>query len=623
MKRKNIYAKVALSGVLALSLVMTSCEDFLTVYPTNQIPEEQFFQDKNDLDNVKAAAYLQMTNVTNKILIWGEARSDNFSLRDVNESYERLKNGVLQPTEDMFDWAPFYTGINYCNKVLEEGQRMIDENVDPSFRDGDWQPIKAEMTALRALYYFYLVRAYRDVPYVTYSISTDAQAMREGRTRAVAGAVILGDLIQQLEDVKDVAATNFGSTADNKGYFTKLSVRALLADMYLWRGCLLRNYQEKGGLDVNLTDIISEDSTTVTTADGVLVDKAYTDNLSAECFQMAAERAQDVITSLKADYDQNLENSFGTSQLEREQPYPLIRIPTYGTSSVTDVVYSSIWGNKNSSESILELQYDGTNLVNTTVNSFLSNYANGALNAGTFTANSNLINSANSVNPTKGFGQTDIRLLESVQFQSMSQSSFFIMKNTATSLSIADLEDMTEGYSGTPNYRTSASSNANWPVYRLTDVMLIKAEALARSNADLQEGFRLVNEIFARSNPALGSSNSTESDYVDNADLQCDRLNDNYYSGKSANDLLTLLYNERQLEFFAEGKRWFDLVRQAEADNSTETALEWMAASTSLQNRLRSLYSMYNPIYYSELDANGVENGGYLRQNPVWERYSN
>ena len=108
MKRKNIYAKVALSGVLALSLGMTSCEDFLTVYPTNQIPEEQFFQDKNDLDNVRAAAYFQMTNFTNKILIWGEARSDNFSLRDVNESYERLQNGVLQPTEDMFDWAPLY-----------------------------------------------------------------------------------------------------------------------------------------------------------------------------------------------------------------------------------------------------------------------------------------------------------------------------------------------------------------------------------------------------------------------------------------------------------------------------------------------------------------------------------
>ena len=217
----------------------------------------------------------------------------------------------------------------------------------------------------------------------------------------------------------------------------------------------------------------------------------------------------------------------------------------------------------------------------------------------------------------------DMRPLEESVFQSMSQSSFFIMKNTATSLTIADLEDMTEGYSGTPNYRSSASSNANWPVYRLTDVMLIKAEALARSNTNLQEGFRLVNEIFARCNPALGSSNNTESDYEENADLQCDRLNDNYYSGKSASDLLTLLYNERQLEFFAEGKRWFDLVRQAEADNSTETALEWMAASTSLQNRLRSLYSMYNPIYYSELDANGVENGGYLHQNPVWEKYSN
>jgi hypothetical protein len=31
---------------------------------------------------------------------------------------------------------------------------------------------------------------------------------------------------------------------------------------------------------------------------------------------------------------------------------------------------------------------------------------------------------------------------------------------------------------------------------------------------------------------------------------------------------------------------------------------------------------MYNPVYAEEMKIAGVENGGALVQNPVWERYS-
>jgi hypothetical protein len=47
-----------------------------------------------------------------------------------------------------------------------------------------------------------------------------------------------------------------------------------------------------------------------------------------------------------------------------------------------------------------------------------------------------------------------------------------------------------------------------------------------------------------------------------------------------------------------------------------------MAATTIVKNRLKQLYSMYNPIYAEEMKIAGVENGGALVQNPVWERYS-
>ena len=44
MKRKNILTAIAGSCLVLGGL--TSCEDFLTLYPTNQITEEQFWEDK-------------------------------------------------------------------------------------------------------------------------------------------------------------------------------------------------------------------------------------------------------------------------------------------------------------------------------------------------------------------------------------------------------------------------------------------------------------------------------------------------------------------------------------------------------------------------------------------------
>ena len=86
---------------------------------------------------------------------------------------------------------------------------------------------------------------------------------------------------------------------------------------------------------------------------------------------------------------------------------------------------------------------------------------------------------------------------------------------------------------------------------------------------------------------------------------------------------MKLVYNERQREFVAEGKRWFDIVRQCEATNAnTDVLTNYITLSTTVRNRLKALYSLYNPIYSEEIKVNGVDYGGKLEQNPVWKRYS-
>ena len=88
---------------------------------------------------------------------------------------------------------------------------------------------------------------------------------------------------------------------------------------------------------------------------------------------------------------------------------------------------------------------------------------------------------------------------------------------------------------------------------------------------------------------------------------------------------LKLAFNERQREFLGEGKRWYDIVRECEFRGATKDVLsDWVGLSSTVRNRLRSLWSLYNPIYLEELKVNGKEYGsktGNLVQNPAWEKY--
>ena len=99
--------------------------------------------------------------------------------------------------------------------------------------------------SLRALYYFYLVRSFRNVPFVRHSISTDAEAL-VAREKAVPGQEIMDSLIHEVEAVLPTAAINYGRNSSNKGCWTRTSIHALLADMYLWRAGMVYNGRAEG-----------------------------------------------------------------------------------------------------------------------------------------------------------------------------------------------------------------------------------------------------------------------------------------------------------------------------------------------------------------------------------------
>ena len=646
---KNIYQTVCLTGLLAVS--MSSCTDWLTIYPQDRVVEENFWEDKNDLEGVRYGAYRQMARTVSKLVLWGDLRSDSYTensaMRDGNQvtthnRYIEIINGMPDSSMDEFDWAGIYTTINYCNKVLQHGAEVLAK--DKQFTTGEWIQMEAEMTALRALNYFYLIRAFKDVPYTTKVINKDSEVEDFPLVNQL---VVLDSIINDCERVKGKARNRFSSTYDSKGMITNCAIYAMLADMYLWRGSLHEGRHNKKGKDIVNGEEVDHD---------VSVD-----------YQKAADYAD---LSLEYLYNQNEEEKasagFSTS-VEETVNYGLkycdmIKNDFDGAAQASTPqleAMTSIFRMKNSRESIFELQYSSSdNLENGVVNS-LFGFSDGTHLA----TNEDVFNGlyAGGITGTEDAGgMWDCRLWVCCQNKLMSggnsssaqgQAKYYCLKYHMPLVSMLNMEGSSSSREIKNVTYTSTKYN-NWIIYRMTDVMLIKAEALAciglSANTKTVKG--ICNAIHRRSYCNFkNSSKVPTNDAMDNSTIG-NASGAKKTSKKNVSFSETEMYvmNERQIELIGEGKRWFDLVRIAERHSyekvdpedpknedprepgvsngqiGMEAMVELLLGgsssnnnfATTLINRFKNRYGLYNPIYYMEVKASN----GAIEQNPVWNK---
>lgn len=136
----------------------------------------------------------------------------------------------------------------------------------------------------------------------------------------------------------------------------------------------------------------------------------------------------------------------------------------------------------------------------------------------------------------------------------------------------------------------------NWIVYRLADIILMRAEALAEigGQENLDEAVRLVSRTYDRANPSLPEG-SLIGQFA------------------SQEQVRNLVLDERQREFLYEGKRYFDLMRRMRRDGSpTEVINSYLITKYIAQNldrstvmsKLNDVDAIYMPIHDDELRAN-------------------
>lgn len=486
--RYSIKAKSRIVLIVLIGMLISSCNDWLELVPPDGLVRDEYWKSKEDVEASLMGAYQKFAQLDLTLFMMGELRGD-LIVYDVNVSsdYKDIMEANIFPDNSLCNWSQFYSVINYCNSVLKYAPIVAD--ADPTFSQYQLKGFEAEALFLRSLAYFYLVRAFRDVPLMLEaSESDDVNFFLPTSNSDEVLAQIEADLLSARSGVTE----DYGSIEANKGRATMSAINSLLADIALWN------------------------------------------------FEYEA-----CITYVEA-----VENS--------------------GFEVVPGSQWFDIFYPGNSLESIFEFQFDASLDQNNQIYSFTYFQRN-------FLASSNavdLLDPSISKEIIRGDG-------------SIRSSDLKIWKYAGAA---ADGKTVRPG---------EDALSSNWIVYRMADVLLMKAEALSQLGR-YEEALAIVNDLRAKRlmNPLTVS-----------------------FTPASFEDLIL---EERARELAFEGKRWFDLLRMGRRNDYARksTLIEIIVEKVPSTQKLLLAIKLTNPWgWYLPIEADELERNFNLIQNPYYAGY--
>lgn len=566
---RGVHTARRLSLYLISFLFLTGCVDTVLL-PDDKTVDEDFWKTKSDVNQMVMGAYQSMLSPTimDNLIVWGDFRSDELvPVSSPTKTALTEINAVNIQTDNAYaNWGAIYSVINDCNIVLSRAEGVM--SIDPSYTEGDYLTDRSQMLALRSLCYFYLVRNFRDVPYSRHAYMNSSEKMN--LLQSAPDSVLqlcINDLLEAEKNALDPAGyTDWRS----KGLINRDAIQAMLADIYLWRA-----------------------SVTHEAAD----------------YQQCVAYCDKVIASKRANHVQKRHET-------EVKEYPLA-----DGEDAFDVLFVT----QNAEESIFELQYNGVNNSNTGLCQAFYKYRNNGSTIGYMKASPIFgTNATIYVNNNAG-KNSDYRFWQNCYAVNGIAESFEVRKMISSSYSLT----------GDPNGRAYSRDERaydrfaqNYIVYRLSDVMLMKAEAMTQLAADnndvqLRQAFNLVQYVNSRS--------------IHTTSLASDSLKWSYYNTKNAMEALVL--NERLRELSFEGKRWYDLMRynyrhvegvdytttlaqqkkegrefvKNSADMLNLVVRKYTSGGQAAASKMRTEPYLYMPVAQSEMDVNPN-----LKQNPAY-----
>ncbi|MDN3665821.1 RagB/SusD family nutrient uptake outer membrane protein [Algibacter miyuki] len=213
-----------------LFATLSSCSDYLDLEPKNNLIQQEFWKNKEQVSSAVAGCYASMnqSGFTDRVLKWGELRAE--MMVSGSGGLENIMRNYMLPSDGLTNWSTFYATINYCNLVLEFADGA--QELDQTFSIAELKTFKAEAITIRSLAYLILVKNFKEVPLVLTATSTNQIDFYPAKnTEQEILSQIISDLTLAVEDL------NIGysqSTAHDKGRMTKGAALAILTDAYLW-----------------------------------------------------------------------------------------------------------------------------------------------------------------------------------------------------------------------------------------------------------------------------------------------------------------------------------------------------------------------------------------------------
>lgn len=587
----KLYNKVKTLVVLsAAALTLAACGDFLEIKPRTFVSEDNFWNEKTDVDQMVTGVYtsLQSSGIIERCIMWGETRSDNVTgglNYDKNQNvYRTLKENLLS-TNRYTSWLDFYSVINKCNVIINMAPVVSEQ--DPVYNKSNVKATVAEMKFIRSLCYFYLVRAFKDVPYTTEGFIDE----KGGEPRAASkGDSIVRVLIADLEGCVGDALTAYPKDESSKynsncNRVTRAAIYALLSDLCLWD-----NQYDK----------------TIDYAQRVIDAKVkeYETDYSK----------QTAFTGSNPALFQYANNNYVGEQYPL---YPCCSGNSWGSS------FDAIFGQENSFESLFELNFsydgsDGNYIAADGIASLYGRYSADSKDGyGVLGVPENTMTDLTQKTFKVYTSDKDVRYYADIAPTDNQFTKGYIAKGVAGGANISEAQGSEKGalkYK-TVFDKTNIHANRNWIFYRLTDIMLLQAEALVESageNVTLEDGS--LDERLAKAFAIVWVINRRSIMETSATATSPEALNITNYKTKA--DMRELVMQERRRELMFEGKRWFDIVRRCHREGKPDFARYNVPAKISTGGNA-TLFVNYEALFWP-YNKDEVKINTLLSQKPFY-----
>jgi starch-binding outer membrane protein, SusD/RagB family len=357
----NCFPKLTLIVVTAVIMLFVSgCKKFLDVPPKDQVPQSTLFKDEQGFKDALIGVYLGMdkptnganyglytTNLSMGMMSTLAYNYDNATVANAGTGgafynnvvyYAYLDGTVRQEIDGM--WGGMYNNIANLNNILAQ----IDSKKEVFHRD-NYNRVKGETIALRALFHFDLLRMFgkppltgsaeKAVPYVTqFTIKpTPFVTLNAGLDSCIADLLAAKEILAATDTSAVLKAVDDPFTSYTQNHLNYWAVQALLARVYLYKGDLDNaDKYSKAVIGTNKFPLISSN---IAAASNIVRDRTF-----------SQEHLFSVYSTNIKNYNGDLFDKSGTSAVPlRLTPAGKNALYTTGSGNANDYRYNSWFDN--------------------------------------------------------------------------------------------------------------------------------------------------------------------------------------------------------------------------------------------------------------------------------------